>query len=207
MPHAAEPAGGEVNASLTRWKMAIDAAGAGACALVVGALIFAGLLPLERRQSLAAAQRQQLISRQQRLCSARASVKALEHELRKKEAELAGNPVHLEDASAVNRRLARINDLAASRGLEVLGVEPGEITRNARYQAVALKLTGAGEYGGCVRFLHELHEAMPDTTVVAFRLTSTPQEHATPAAFSFELRWYAAPVQATASADEDGATR
>jgi hypothetical protein len=115
-------------------------------------------------------------------------------------ASLAHNPIHLEDASRMNRRLARINELAAGRGLRVQGVDPGAINRGTRYQTIDIKLAGSGGYLGCVQFLRDLHDQFPDTAVSAFRLSGNPQETDQPASFAFDLRWYASPAQTATTA-------
>jgi Tfp pilus assembly protein PilO len=191
-----------MNPAVRRLTRSLDAAGAAACAIIVAALIFGGLMPLLSHRGDADASRRELAHQRQRVAAGKAAVAQLQRQLAEARAELARYPVHLEDARRVNHRLARITSLATSRGLEVQGVEPGGIARGLRYQTIALKLTGNGGYRGCVRFLHDLHEQLPDTAVIAVRLAGNPQqENGAPPTFEFELRWYAAPALATAVAE------
>ena len=62
---------------------------------------------------------------------------------------------------------------------------------NCQYATVPMELTGTGGFANCVRYLHELHEQLPDTTCTAVRLTGTPENPAA-AHFVFELSWHAA---------------
>lgn len=190
-----------MNPAVRKLTRSIDVAGATACAALVAALLFGGILPLLHHRGDAAARRRELLSQRQRVATAKASVAKLQQQLALAQEELARYPIRLEDARRVNHRLARITDLATARGLEVQGVEPGGITRGPRYQTIALKLTGAGGYRGCVQFLHDLHEQLPDTAVTAVRLSGNPQEEIARPTFDFELRWYAAPAQRTASVE------
>lgn len=188
--------------AVKRLTRTIDAAGAAACSTVVAAVIFGGLVPLMHRHGDADARRRDLARQQQRAATAKSSVTMLHARLAQAQADLARNPVRLEDARRINSRLARITALAIGHGLEVQGVEPGNVTRGPRYQTIAMKLTGSGGYRGCVQFLHDLHDQFPDTAVTAVRLSGNPQDPtATSAAFDFELRWYAAPAQSTAAAE------
>lgn len=190
-----------MNPAVRRLTRSIDGIGATACAALVAVLVFGGVLPLMHHRGDAEAHRRDFVRQRQRVAAAKASVARLERQLNAAQADLARYPVRLEDARRVNHRLARITDLATGRGLEVQGVEPGGVTRGPRYQTIALKLTGNGGYRGCVQFLHDLHDQLPDTAVTAVRLSGNPQEDGARSTFDFELRWYAAPAQATAAAE------
>jgi Tfp pilus assembly protein PilO len=190
-----------MNPAVRKLIRSVDGAGAAACAAVVAALVFGGLLPLLHHRGDAEARRHDLVTQRQRAGAAKASLAKLEKQLAEARSDLARYPVRLEDARRVNHRLARITDLATARGLEVQGVEPGAVTRGPRYQTIALKLTGNGGYRGCVQFLHDLHDQLPDTAVTAVRLAGNPQQDGAPSTFDFELRWYAAPAQTTAAAE------
>jgi Tfp pilus assembly protein PilO len=189
-----------MNPVLRRLTRSIDIAGAAACVSVVAALIFGGIVPLLHHRTDARMRTKELIKQRHRVEVAKASVVSMQAQLAAAHAALAQNPIHLEDAGRINHRLARINDLASGRGLQVQGVDPGNTTRGTRYQTIDMKLAGQGGYRGCVQFLRDLHDKFPDTAVTAFRLSGNPQEIDQPAAFSFELRWYASPAQITATA-------
>jgi Tfp pilus assembly protein PilO len=100
-----------------------------------------------------------------------------------------------------NVRLRQITSLAAARGLEVNGVEPGAPRQESQYQAVPLRLTGTGGFRGCLQFLRDLHDSLRDTPVVAFRFTATPEDAGSPVRFDLELCWYAAPMVTAAVKD------
>lgn len=181
--------------ALRRLKLGIDAAGGLACLALLAAFLFGALFPLLHRREDVGARRRDLAAQRQRVASAQSSAQSLRKQLAAAEGELSRTPVHLEDARRINHRLAMLNELAAAHGLEIDGVLPGAMVRGARYQTIALKLNGTGTYRGCVEFLHELHEALPDTAVQAFTLSGNTQEKQTRADFDFELRWYAAPAR------------
>ena len=176
-----------------------DRRGAG-CGADRGGLVFGGILPLLHHRGDAEARRKDLIHQRQRVEAAKASLASMESQLAAARSALVANPIHLEDASRINHRLARINELAAGRGLQVQGVDPGNVTRGTRYQTIDMKLAGEGGYRGCVDFLRDMHDQFPDMAITAFRLSDNPQEEDRPASFNFELRWYASPSQTTAAA-------
>lgn len=186
--------------AIRRLTRSIDLAGTALCCAVIASLIFGGILPLLHHRGDSEARRRELVRQRQRVEAAKASLTSLEGQLDSARAALARNRIHLEDANRINHRLARINELAAGRGLLVQGVDPGDVARGTRYQTIDMKLAGEGGYRGCVDFLRDMHDQFPDMAVTAFRLTGNPQENDHPATFSFELRWYASPAPATASA-------
>lgn len=189
-----------MNPAIRRLTRSIDLAAAALCSALVAALVFGGILPLLHHRGDAEARRKELIHQRQRVEAAKASLGSMESQLAAARSALARNRIHLEDASRINHRLARINELAIARGLQVEGVDPGNVTRGTRYQAIDMKLTGEGGYRGCVDFLRDMHDQFPDVAVTAFKLSGNPQEEDRPATFDFEFRWYASPTQATAAA-------
>jgi Tfp pilus assembly protein PilO len=200
MPDAAEEGDNPMNPAVRNLTRSIDIAGVASCALVVAALVFGAILPLQHHRGDSEARRTDLARQRERIASAKASVTATQAQVAKARAALERNPIRLDDARQINKRLARINELAIVRGLHVQGVDPGATHRGTRYQTIDMKLAGEGGYRGCVEFLRDMHDQFPDTAVTAFRLSGNPQETDQPAAFSFELRWYASPTEATASA-------
>lgn len=189
-----------MNAGIARLIRSIDLAGTALCCALVAALIFGGIIPLLHHRGDSEARRKELLRQRQRVEAAKASLASLEGQLAAARSALTRNRIHLEDANRINHRLAHINELAAGRGLHVEGVEPGNVIHGIRYQTIDMKLAGEGGYLGCLDFLRDMHDQFPDMAVTAFRLTGNPQEEGRLATFSFELRWYASPAQATASA-------
>lgn len=189
-----------MNPAVRKMARSIDSAGVASCALVVAVLVFGAILPLLHHRGDSEARRNDLARQRQHVASAKASVVSMQAQVAKARAALERNPIRLEDARQINKRLARINELAAARGLQVRGVDPGAVNRGVRYQTIEMKLAGEGGYRGCVEFLRDMHDQFPDTAVTAFRLSGNPQETDQPATFGFELRWYASPTETTASA-------
>src|SRR5262249_49651250 len=87
----------------------------------------------------------------------------------------------------------------------IKGVEPGPIRQESRFQAMPLRLTGSGSYRGCVQFLHDLRDALHDTTIVDFRLTGTPEANASLITFDLNLCWYASPTVASVQGSDANA--
>ena len=189
-----------MNAAVRKMSRSIDMAGIASCGLVVAALVFGAIMPLLHHRGDSEAKRRELSKQRQHVATAKASVASLQAQVAKAHSTLERNPIRLEDARQINKRLARINEIALARGLRVQGVDPGAVSRGARYQTIDMKLAGEGGYRGCVEFLRDMHDQFPDTAVTAFQLSGSPQEADHAAAFKFELRWYASPTETTASA-------
>ena len=109
-------------------------------------------------------------------------------------------PFQLESAGTLNQRMVALTHLAEGAKLEVSQISPGKAEQRDLYTSVPIKLSGACTYGAFSRFLAELKGTFPDTEVVEFKLTGTPNNKKTEAAFTLSCLWYAAPV-ATAGAE------
>ena len=172
------------------WKgWRIDVAGATVVVALAAVFYLAGLGPLLAR-------REAVMARQERLGSQRARAGELERRLATAREHLEATrreldrcAVHLEPTSAVNRRLAKLSDLASAAGLKVDQLKPGRAEQAVHYETVPIHIAGKGTYRECVAFLHCLRKVFPDTGVASLDLAGAP---ATASVFQFGLKWHAA---------------
>lgn len=186
-----------MNASLRRQRVTLDAAGIAVCGLILLAAWFAAIAPLMREGSAVRARHRQLASQRQRAAAAAANVRHLKQQLAQVHALQPQDVLQPAQMGRTTSRLKQITSMAAARGLEIKGVEPGASRQEADYQAMPLRLTGTGNYRGCVAFLHDLRTTLHDTTVTGLRLSGAPEAPGAAVSFDFDLCWYAAPLVAS----------
>ena len=153
-----------------------------------------GVHPLLSKQVESAQRRRDLHDQREKASDLQNTLTALKRELATVERTLAASPLRLEPTSAINRRLAQITDLAARCGLKLNEIQPGNVSPGRHYDNVPLVLSGAGTYGTCAAFLHQMHLSFPDMGVTAFAVGGDPTSGRTTAAFRFNLAWFAAPL-------------
>jgi len=170
----------------------IDLAGAGVC--VATGLLFCvvGVLPLLRRSDYFARQQTRLEGQRRQAAQLARDVAVLKSRLAGIRKELADNPVQLQTAYHLNRRIAELADLAGQAGLVINRVQPGEPTSSPRFETVPIRLAGNGSYPVCAEFLRRLGRRFPDTAVDSFQVVGNPRKPGEPATFDVSLLWYAA---------------
>jgi Tfp pilus assembly protein PilO len=186
-----------MNAIVRRQRMTIDASAIAACAGIILVAYFAAIGPLLRENAAGRARHRQLAGQRQRAAAAAAGVRRLTAELAALRAQEPQDALQPAQMGRTTSRLKQITSLAANRGLEIKGVEPSASRQEADFQAMPLRLTGTGNFRGCVEFLHDLRTALHDTTVTGLRLSGTPEAPGSPLTFDFDLCWYAAPQVAS----------
>jgi len=124
------------------------------------------------------AQQADLELKQQTATTSNASLQTLQRRLGALQQQISDNPLHLQPASAINKRLGELTDLAAQLGLRMEDVQPGKISTTARFETVSIHLAGTGNYRTCVQFLHRLRTGFPDTSVTSLQLTGNPSDPA-----------------------------
>ncbi len=169
----------------------IDAMGLLAIAGLSALFYFAALGPLLAHQKSAAAEQQELQIQKNKVAEVAADLQMANVRLADQRKLIADNPLKLESIDGLNNRLARITALATAGGLEISNLLPSTPINGSQYSTVPMQLTGTGGFASCVRYLHDLHEQLPDTACTAVKLTGTPGTTA-PANFVFELSWHAA---------------
>jgi hypothetical protein len=136
-----------------------------------------------------------LQGRRQNAADLSATLASTRQKLEQTRREVAGLSLRLEPASGVNRRLAKLADLATAAGLEINEVQPGAASDSPHYQVVPIRISGTGAYPACAQFLHQLRERFPDTAARSVEVAnpSPTRDHAA-GTFRFELTWYTSPV-------------
>lgn len=172
-----------------------------ACALAACGALSAGayLLGVEPIRAEHAAYRADAVELENRHRKASDLAKALQAAGRKLEdtrTEVANLPLRLQPAKAINGRLARLADLAASCGLSVDEMQPGQPTDAPQCQMVPIHIGGNGTYPAAGVFLHQMRLRFPDVGLRTFELTNANPAAVTPVGqFRAELVWFAEPAK------------
>jgi Tfp pilus assembly protein PilO len=169
----------------------IDGLGLLAVAALSALFYFVGIGPLLEHQKAAAAQQQELQMKQIAAAAAATDLQTANARLADQRKLIADNPLKLQSLADLNNRLARITALATAGGLDIANLHPQAPIDGTQYATVPMELAGTGGFADCVRYLHDLHEQLPDTTCTAVRLSGSADTPA-PAHFIFELNWHAA---------------
>jgi Tfp pilus assembly protein PilO len=169
----------------------IDGIGLLAIAGLSALFYFAALQPLLAHQKSAEAEQQELQIQKNKVADVATDLQTANARLAEQRKIIADNPLKLESIDGLNNRLARITALATAGGLEISDLHPAAPVNGTQYSTVPMELTGTGGFASCVRYLHDLHEQLPDTTCTGIRLTGTPDSPSA-AHFIFELSWHAA---------------
>jgi Tfp pilus assembly protein PilO len=182
-----------MTAERTTWApWGIDAAGALLCAAATAVAYFGGVRPFLTGRAAFARQQQQLAEKRRQAAELSASVASAQQQLAAAHKALEASRVRLQPASTVNGKIAWLTRLVGECRLETHNIEVGQAKRGARYDTVAIVLTGSGRYPDCAAFITRLCAAAPDTGVASFTLSGRPEQTGAEAAFRFELVWYAA---------------
>jgi len=169
----------------------IDLAGGAVCAILVGLGYVVGVRPLLAHQSHVAEQKAHLATQRRDAVELADTVAALKDELVGVERDLAGSTVRLAPAYQVNRRIARVADLAADCGVKIDEIETGIPVTGPRYKIIPIHLVGRKSYPACVMLLRRLRQTFPDTAVASFELSRDPADPASAARFQIDLLWFA----------------
>lgn len=176
-----------------RWKLRqIDAIGLVICIAAAVPFCFARVNPLLRSTGQAAEQGDRLAGLREQAERLSRSARAHTDRLAGLQEVLQHENVTLQPARQINRRLALLTGLAATAGLEVDEVLPGQAERCQDYQAIPISVRGTGGYPTCVAFLSKLMGRFRDMSVESFELSGQPQKPGEPAGFHLSLCWYAA---------------
>ena len=176
-----------------RSPLIVDVIGASVC-LALSALAYFGAVHPHLAEAAEHASRQAELA--QHTATARdlaASRSALQRQLEHVQQRLRDDAPALDDVTRLNRRIARLGDLAAACGVSIDEIHVGEIASHEHYQTVPLQLKGRAEFNTAVRFLHRLHRRAPDTGVWSLNLSGNARRAASATTCEFKLAWYAAP--------------
>ena len=118
----------------------------------------------------------------------------------------------LEPETNINKRLARLTELAEQAGLKVTQLTPGKAVSGKRSRMVPIAVAGRGGYAQAGAFLALVHEQMRDTAVARLAMASTPENADQPADCAVQLIWHAitsdnaTPAAGAASSTNAGAS-
>lgn len=116
--------------------------------------------------------------------------RALQGAMDRRREALAANPLKLGDRGELNRRIAALIELAERQGVEVLQLQPGEVTAGEHYDLLRLRLESVATFGQYLSMLDELHASFADMSVVALDLSSPPRAEAPRPRGGIELVWF-----------------
>ncbi len=165
-----------------------------AAALALTALCyFAGVAPIKSRRAAECTGRDRLGAADRDAAAARAELAGARQHLDSLRRKIAASPLSLDRLDRMNARMADLNRLAGENGLEIDEIRPGSADAGPWFTRVPLRIAGNGPYRACMLFLHRLHREFPDMGAAALNVRGDPSTNDTPALFTFDLVWYAAP--------------
>jgi Tfp pilus assembly protein PilO len=180
------------NGMWNHWRMDLTAASlvAGLAAIAY----FAHVAPTLGQYEQAEAQVNQLSSQQVRSRDLERSLLTMKDKLAALERTAGGaRQLELDPASELNRRLARLTELASESGLQVDAIERGATADFQRYSTVGIRISGRGSYRSCAAALAKLRTEMPDTGVVSMDLASAAVTSDPAVTFTLDLLWFTQP--------------
>ncbi|UCD74307.1 MAG: hypothetical protein JSV91_11000 [Phycisphaerales bacterium] len=171
----------------------VDAAGVAVCVLLTVLAYFGAVHPHTVAATERIAREAELathITGARKLATSESSMSRRLEALRQ---TLSDDALPLDDTAKLNRRLARMGDLATECGLTIDEIRVGDAEARSHYQTVPLELKGRADFQAAVTFLNRLHDTAPDIGVWSFNLSGNPREPESPTTCAFNLTWYAAP--------------
>ncbi len=172
----------------------VDAAGIAVCFILTAVAYFGAVHP----HAVAAAERMarkfELAVHDTGARKLAVSESTMERRLKTLRKTLTDDALPLDRPALINRRLARLGDLAVACGVSVDEIRVSDPEAHAHYQTVHLELKGRAEFGSAVLFMHRLHETSPDIGVWSFDLSGNPRDSESATTCAFNLAWYAAPA-------------
>ncbi|MDY7106997.1 MAG: type 4a pilus biogenesis protein PilO [Planctomycetota bacterium] len=173
--------------------LAIDALGVSICLLLSVVGYFGVVYPHAAGARVLSERRDRLEDQTTTARQLATSRAALNRRLESAHEKLSDHALALEAASELNRRLARLGDLATECGLGVEEIHVGEIVPRPHYRMVPLELKCRARFPQAVLFLQRLHRTAPDVGVWSLELSGNPRTSPSAATAEFDLAWYAAP--------------
>lgn len=171
----------------------VDAAGVGLCAASSLLFYWLTIQPFLQRQSVAAEQRGELKSRQDKVAELKAAIAEVHERVTAVQTDLAASSIQLEPAAHINRRVAGLTQFFSDCELDIDDVQTGRLYSGLQYDLVPITVLGRGPYGQCVKFFRGLRAKFPDMSVARIELSGNVEKKAEEGTFQFDLLWYAAP--------------
>jgi Tfp pilus assembly protein PilO len=179
-------------ARLSSWQ--VHAIGLAICLTFGGVWYAAGLTPLSQARAAREAQQQELTVKREALDHLARVQAGWKLSLDRAHAETT--PIPLRPTEAILDQVAALSRAAASVGLTLDEVKPGQPATKERFTTLPVRMSGTGAFPGIVSFFHEVRRSFPDTGIVGFDLHSEPEHPDKPAVFTIDLLWYAAKLPA-----------
>ena len=181
--------------SLKTWRfMQIDLAGLAAIVVGAGLLYWTGVIPIFNIRGNLAAQEAALAQQHQSAAALVARADGMRQQLAAAREALGKSAMVLDNATAVNRRIGRLTELAVGLGLKVDEIQPAEPIYGVHYGAVPIHLTGRGGYRDWAAFARKLSADFPDVSVDSFQLSAKPDTPGSPVEFAVDLVWFVRPL-------------
>ena len=164
-----------------------------ACCIVSAGGYLAGIQPAMADRDANQSAADELESRRRSTAEAATALSAVRQKLIDARTQIAALPLHLQQASELNQRLAKLTDLAQSFGLQITAVQPAGSIDARHCLIIPIRIGGAGSYPAMARFLHQLPGTFPDTAVKSIQIANPLGSRDNPVGtFQLELSWYTA---------------
>ncbi|MDX2116571.1 MAG: type 4a pilus biogenesis protein PilO [Planctomycetota bacterium] len=184
----------------------IDATAIACLAGATAIAYFAGVRPMAQAKDATREQFAQARQMDQQRDEREHALHAANEEQTKLTAERAEIGLTLEPESSVNKRMARLTELAEQAGLKVTQLTPGKAVQGKRSRMVPIAVAGRGTYPQAAAFLALVHEQMRDTAVARLAMASTPENAELPADCAVQLVWHALANDGAGGAGPAGGT-
>jgi len=170
----------------------VDAAGAGAVAVLTVGGYFAGYAPLQAAQATQTSQRETLAQQRETLERRDDDLRKLRIAAADSKAKLS-SAITLEPASRLTSRMAAFPELAELHGVVILETLPRAAVVGKQFVRVPLGVSGTGPYPAFASFLAGIAARFPDMEVVSFQISGQPEDSSQPSRFAVDLVWYTVP--------------
>lgn len=171
----------------------IDALGLFICAGASVAFYLLTVAPLARQRRVQAQQANELETRREEAAALEISIARGRERLAEVQQESQGRSIHLDAATEINKRIARLTEFFSAQDLTVDDIETGAPCPGPDCSVVPVSVVGRADFVGSARFLRGLSATFPDMSVVRIDVQGAPAPRA-PRRFRFDLFWYAAPT-------------
>jgi Tfp pilus assembly protein PilO len=191
---------------LRQWGVqGIDVVGIAACAIVALVFYLTTVDPLLRQRLATEALRRDIRAQQQRAADLQAATATAGTQLAAIRRELEVDPLQLDSAAHINRRIATLTEFFAACELHIDSMQTGRVSSGPQCDVIPITIVGRGAYLQCVRLLRGLCSLFPDMSVIRVEVAGNPANPAELERCRFELFWYATRGQTSSHLPRDGA--
>jgi Tfp pilus assembly protein PilO len=151
---------------------------------------FGVFMPLTLRSRQAQTQADETARQRQRANALASLIRDAKADLERVQTRLASTRLRIDPPDALNERLSQLIAAGGEHHLSLTELKPGEAVATKRYTITPIRLTGAGAYPDVARFLHQLHQRLPDLAVAGFKLERGDNDSGV-GRCELEFRWIA----------------